>query len=55
MDDLGSTIAKVARNVHGGMLVFFPSYGKMEVCYSRWEKSGTLEKITDAKTVYREP
>lgn len=45
MDELGLTIANVAKNVPGGMLVFYPSYRMMDTCYERWEKSGVLNKI----------
>lgn len=55
MDELGETIAKIARNVPGGMLVFYPSYRIMETIYERWEKSGVLKKILQHKPIYREP
>jgi regulator of telomere elongation helicase 1 len=45
IDELGITIAKVAKNVPGGILVFFPSYWLMDKCYERWEKSGVINKI----------
>ena len=55
IDELGCTIAKVARIVPGGMLVFYPSYRMMDTCYERWEKSGVINKIMQAKRLYREP
>lgn len=55
MDELGCAIAKVARSVPGGMLVFYPSYRLMDTCYERWEKSGVINKIMQQKRLYREP
>jgi regulator of telomere elongation helicase 1 len=55
IDELGLTIAKTARNVPGGMLVFYPSYRMMDTCYERWERSGVLNKILQVKRLYREP
>jgi Rad3-related DNA helicase len=42
MDELGETIAKIAKNVPGGMLIFYPSYRNMDAIYERWESSGVL-------------
>jgi Rad3-related DNA helicase len=36
IDDLASTIAKMASKVPGGMLIFFPSYKLMNDIYERW-------------------
>ena len=55
MDELGETIAKIAKNVPGGMLIFYPSYRNMDAIYERWEKSGVLNKILLQKRLYREP
>ena len=42
MDELGETIAKIAKHVPGGLLIFYPSYRIMDNVYERWEKSGVL-------------
>ena len=41
-DDLGLTVARLAKNVPGGLLIFFPSYWLMNSLYERWEDSGIL-------------
>ena len=45
LEELGNTVASVAKNVPGGMLIFFPSYWLMNTVYERWESSGVLDKI----------
>ena len=35
--ELGSVIVRVVREVVGGVLVFFPSYGVMESCLKAWQ------------------
>lgn len=34
--ELGNTLASLCRNIPGGILVFFPSYGAMETAIERW-------------------
>lgn len=34
--ELGNTLASLCRNIPGGVLVFFPSYGAMETAIQRW-------------------
>ena len=43
LEELGLTVAKVAKHVPGGMLMFFPSYSLMNAVYERWEKSNVLD------------
>eukprot|EP00771_Trimastix_marina_P000080 gnl/Trimastix_PCT/1083.p1 GENE.gnl/Trimastix_PCT/1083~~gnl/Trimastix_PCT/1083.p1 ORF type:complete len:1148 (-),score=270.65 gnl/Trimastix_PCT/1083:33-3476(-) len=60
-EGLGSAIAEIARVVPDGLLVFFPSYGLMEMCLSAWERPlrpgqpAILERIRAAKRVVIEP
>ena len=42
LEELGLTIEKIAKNVPGGMLVFFPSYWLMEKVYEIWDGSNIL-------------
>ena len=55
LDELGHTVARVAKHVPGGLLMFFPSYWLMNNIYERWESSGVLDTIQEHKIVYREP
>jgi len=55
LDDLAFTVAKIAKNVPGGILIFFPSYWLMNNTYERWERCGALSAIQKHKLVYREP
>lgn len=55
LDELGHTVARVAKHVPGGLLMFFPSYWLMNNIYERWESSGVLDIIQEHKIVYREP
>ena len=54
LDELGITLARIVKNVPGGMLVFFPSYKMIDKCYERWKNSGVLNKISQEKQLYRE-
>jgi len=36
ISELGNTLASLCRNIPGGVLVFFPSYGAMENAVARW-------------------
>ena len=55
LDELGKSVAQVAKHVPGGLLMFFPSYWLMNNVYERWESSGVLEEIRKYKEVFREP
>lgn len=37
IDELGFTLAELARCTPGGILVFFPSFRLMDKVYSRWK------------------
>lgn len=45
LEELGLTVANVAKHVPGGLLIFFPSYWLMNNVYERWEESKVLDKI----------
>ena len=51
LDELGKTVARVAKHVPGGLLMFFPSYWLMNNIYERWEYSGVLDEIQEHKMV----
>lgn len=42
------TFATHAKNLDGGILVFFPSYGTMESAAARWKQSGLWESLCKA-------
>jgi regulator of telomere elongation helicase 1 len=44
--DLGNTIVNLARIVPDGLLVFFPSYSVLEICFKAWGTGkGTVPSI----------
>ena len=45
LDELGLTVARVAKHVPGGLLMFFPSYWLMNSIYDRWEATNILDQI----------
>ena len=55
IDELGLTVARVAEQVPGGLLIFFPSYWLMNNVYDRWESSRVLDQIEKHKVVFKEP
>ena len=55
VDDLGATLAQVAKTVPDGVLVFFPSYRTMESARDQWLKTKTLDEIAKQKPVFMEP
>jgi len=38
-EDLGNAVANFARIVPDGLLVFFPSYGVLEMCLKHWREN----------------
>ncbi len=44
-DEIGNSILRIIQHVPKGVLVFLPSYGLMEKLMSRWEQTGTLQKV----------
>lgn len=55
LDELGRTVARIAKTVPGGLLIFSPSYWLMETIYSRWEQNKILDEIQEHKMVHKEP
>ena len=45
LDELGLTVARIAKHVPGGILIFFPSYWLLNSIYERWESSNVLSLI----------
>ena len=45
IDELGRTVARIAKNVPGGLLIFFPSYWLMSNIFERWESNEVLDEI----------
>uniref|UniRef100_A0A6G1SHA2 DNA 5'-3' helicase n=1 Tax=Aceria tosichella TaxID=561515 RepID=A0A6G1SHA2_9ACAR len=54
-DELGQVVRDVCRVVPSGVLIFFPSYDRMENLYQRWFTKGYINDITSAgKKIHRE-
>ncbi|KAF5829552.1 helicase C-terminal domain-containing protein, partial [Dunaliella salina] len=60
-EDLGNAVANFARIVPDGLLVFFPSYGVLEMCLKHWRENekgssgSTMSRITRHKAPFVEP
>jgi Rad3-related DNA helicase len=54
-EDLGHTIMRIAEKTPGGILMFFPSYRLMELCYETWKDYDIINKIDKIKTLLKEP
>ena len=54
-DDVGESLLHLMKHIPMGIVVFFPSYDKMELLTQRWIQNGTYDKMMNAKTVYMEP
>lgn len=56
LDEIGRTIMNIASASPGGMVCFLPSYDYEQLCFTRWNKIGVIQKIeTKSKQVFREP
>nr|POE52016.1 atp-dependent dna helicase chl1 [Quercus suber] len=44
-DRVGTVLEHLSRNVRGGLVVFFPSYGFLDQIRSRWKSSGMLTRL----------
>ena len=51
--DFGESLAQISKITPGGILIFFPSYQLMKMCYEQWDNEGILDSID--KKVYKEP
>lgn len=45
LSGLGEVVASTCSIVPKGILVFFPSYGLMDICVNAWKSSGLLDKM----------
>ncbi len=54
-DEIGQVVEEVCKCVHGGVLLFLPSYWSMEVMSSRWKSTGIWAKLKKSKVVVIEP
>lgn len=54
-EDLGLTMMRIAEKTPGGILMFFPSYRLMEMCYDTWSDYGLVSKIDKLKLLLKEP
>ncbi|KAK3622138.1 ATP-dependent DNA helicase chl1 [Elasticomyces elasticus] len=52
MSRIGKALLELAQHVHGGMVVFFPSYGVLDQVAACWRSDVMLAKIQAAKQVF---
>ncbi|XP_014671450.1 PREDICTED: regulator of telomere elongation helicase 1 homolog [Priapulus caudatus] len=52
---LGNTLVNIMKVVPMGLLVFFPSYGVMNMCVKTWQDTGILDIIGRRKRIVIEP
>jgi Rad3-related DNA helicase len=46
---------RIAEKTPGGILIFFPSYRVMDLCYENWQENNIIYKIDKIKTLLKEP
>ncbi|EDV32677.1 uncharacterized protein Dana_GF22147 [Drosophila ananassae] len=54
LQELAMVLQNLVQVIPGGMVCFLPSYDYLEVVYRHLEKSGTLERISQRKKIFRE-
>ncbi|CAM9111560.1 unnamed protein product [Discosporangium mesarthrocarpum] len=54
-DALGGALVQYSRVVPGGILVFLPSYSFLNKLHGRWQSTGLLATLSEAKSVHVEP
>ena len=54
-NELGLSVMKIAKEIPGGFVVFFPSYTYEAHVVQHWKKSGLFSKINQCKKIFREP
>lgn len=54
LHSLGNTILKLTKLVPDGLLVFFPSYPRMNDCVAFWKQTGIWESIEQQKQIFIE-
>ncbi|KAK4892700.1 ATP-dependent DNA helicase chl1 [Elasticomyces elasticus] len=52
MSRIGKALLELAQHVHGGMVVFFPSYGVLDQVAACWRSDDMLAEIEAAKQVF---
>lgn len=55
MDELGRILVNVCKAIHGGVVVFFPSFDYIDMIYQRWNKTGALASLSKTKRIFLEP
>lgn len=48
------TILSFIPSIPGNIIIFFPSYGYLNDCYSTWDRDGKLALLFELKKVYKE-
>ncbi|KAK3643830.1 ATP-dependent DNA helicase chl1 [Elasticomyces elasticus] len=52
MSRIGKALLELAQYVHGGMVVFFPSYGVLDQVAACWRSNAMLARIEAAKQIF---
>ncbi|CAG9464272.1 unnamed protein product [Pedinophyceae sp. YPF-701] len=55
VDELGRLVANVSAIVPGGVVLFLPSFGTLDVVRRRWQASGALDGLAKKKQPFFEP
>ena len=51
---MGLSLEAIVKNVKGGVLIFFSSYGVMKRMNEIWSRSGTVYSMTETKKLFLE-
>ncbi|KAL2918010.1 hypothetical protein HK105_202424 [Polyrhizophydium stewartii] len=54
-DQLGLSIARLARLIPNGLLVFLPSYSWLDKLTKRWGQTGLMRRLAESKQIFIEP
>ncbi|GAB5591446.1 hypothetical protein Unana1_06346 [Umbelopsis nana] len=54
-DDIGNALLRIAQIVPNGILCFVPSYSTLNKFMARWQRTGLLTKLSEAKLIITEP
>jgi chromosome transmission fidelity protein 1 len=55
LDDLGQALLNMSALVHGGFVVFLPSYSFLDTAVSRWKATGIWTRLSAKRTIFSEP
>lgn len=55
INELGMIVQNLVNLVPDGLVIFFPSYGYLNMVEAHWKKSGLIGRVEQKKKVFREP